>query len=111
MHGPEQLRTAARLDSLRTLIPLGSLHLPARPRLADTGPMQRRPIRQKGVGALAGLVLFIGVYKLDDLIGGSGTASRVVALIVLFVVAVGVGSVGLIRSERQRNKRRGRRPR
>jgi len=59
----------------------------------------------RGIGALVGLVLFIGILKLDDLIGGSGTASRVVAGIVVFVVAVAVGSVGLIRSERRRRDR------
>ncbi len=55
---------------------------------------------------MLGLALFVGFYELDDLIGGSGTASRVVAEIVLFIVVVAVGNVGVIRSELQRKERR-----
>jgi len=66
--------------------------------------MWRRPMWRsaipRGLGVLIGLGGLVVFLNLGELIGG------VVAGIVLFIVAVALGSVGLIRSERRRRERR-----
>jgi hypothetical protein len=59
----------------------------------------------RGLAVLVGLVLFVGVHFLDELISGPGIASRIVAGLVVFIAVVAVASFGLIRAERRRRNR------